>query len=254
MRTIRRKATSRRVFTRRKRRTTGTVSKATKKYVASAIRKKLESKMSQYTNGFFDQSEDNVFNFSHCYLQTSVGTTDRGRIGNTIWGTKIVVKYKCIAQHWAGDPENPDLLVPEGLPPLYFKIFIIKHKSGLADVTSQWFKSRDRGTEFPVLELSFGNIQNGLNVLNTDAYTVLAYKSVKLTITRDKRDDMNTGSLTYRFPKLQKITLNENSTNVVDKQLCTPLFSVCMYPYWGTDEQWGGKWGMTYSIQNHYKD
>lgn len=215
--------------------------------------------MVQYSDSFFWNTEaegDNggVYNRLYMYRNTSVGVTDRGRIGDTIWGTKIVVKYKFAGEHFAGDPENPDLLVPDSLPAIYMKIFLVKIKSNYADLALAWFKAKDRGTELPVLPLTPTNIQDGKNVLNTDVMTIVKMKTVKMKLSRDNRNEIITGAMVHRFKKPVKITIRENSTNVNDVNTIDPLYQVIMYPYWGTDSQWGGDWGMEYSIQQYYKD
>lgn len=252
---FRKRARARRPLRRRKtRRGTSKVPKATKAFVQKAISRKMESKMVQESDAFFWNSEDAIYNRKYMYAASAVGVTDRGRIGNTIWGTKIVVKYKISGEHFAGDPENPDLLVPDSLPAFYCKIFLVKIKSNYADILEQWFKSKDRGSEFPVLPLNEVNIQNGLNVLNTDFFNIIKMKTVKMKLTRDNRNEVITGAMTHRFKKPIKITLNENSTNVTDANTIDPLMQVLIYPYWGTPSQWGGSWGIQYSIQQYYKD
>jgi len=227
---------------------------ATKAYVQKALSRKMESKMCQYSNAFYYNSEDSVYNNVLCYKYSSVGTTDRGRIGNTIWATKIVVRYKFVVEYFANNPENYDDLVPEGVPPITMKFFIVKRKSTSGILAQQWFKSKDRGQEYPIEALNFENIQNGLNALNTDVMTIVAMKNVTARCTRDNRNVIHTGTLTYRFPKPTKITLNENSTNVVDDALVSPQYVVYMYPYWGTDSAHGTTWGLQYSVQQYYKD
>lgn len=249
-RTLSRKRTrSRRKYGRKK---SGGV--ATKAYVQKAITRKQESKMCQFSDAFYWNSEQSVYNDVLCYRFAAVGTTDRGRIGNTIWGTKIVLKYKFISEFFSQNPENYEELIPQGVPPITMKCFIVRRKANYALLAEQWFKAKDRGTEFPYLGLTPSNIQNGLNVLNTDVFTVLAMKNITLRPTRDDRNKIATGSLSYTFPKPTKITLNENSTNVVNNDLITPMIEVWMYPYWGTDSEHGSAWGFQYSVQQYYKD
>lgn len=247
------KTRARRKLSRTRKRRTGGVSKSTKAYVKKAISRKLESKMVQYSNAFYNSSEDNVYNSHLCYSTCSVGVTDRGRIGNSIYPTKIVLKYKIQCDHTALNPV--DLPEPQGIPTIWFNMFLIKQKSNFGfDPPYQWFKAKDRGSEFPTLPLSFDNVQDGKNTLNTDAYTVIKMKKVPVTITLDHREEIKTGSMVHVFKKLSKMILNENSTNVTDAATITPVYYVIMYPYWGKDSSWGGKWGFEYSIQCYYKD
>jgi len=240
-----------RSMSRRKRSATGL---ATKAYVQKQISRKQESKMVQFSDSFFYNSELNTYNDILLYKHSSTGTTDRGRIGNTIWATKINFKYKFSAEHNAPVPDRQDELFPQGLPPLYMNIMLIKRKNGTANIQNQFYKSKDRGVEFPYLPLTQPNVQNGLNALNTDIYTVVKFKKLKMLITRDQRVNTITGSMTHVFKKPVKITLNENSTNVVNNELVTPCYEIWMWPYWGTDSSWGGAWGFAYSAQQHYKD
>lgn len=255
-RTMRRSRRKRASSRRRASKSKGVASKA---YVQKAISRKMESKMVQVSNQLYWNTVDELDNLIPYQLTTlykycTNGTTDRGRIGNTIFATKIVVKYKIRATNFADDPEKPDELPIQSLPPIYFKFFLVKRKSGTGSLAEGWFNSKDRGQEFPIESLNFSDIQNGLNTINVADKIVLKYKSVRCKLTRDNRSEIITGSMSYVFPKIQKITLNENSTNVVDDRLINPNYALVMYPYWGTDSAWGSDWGIQYSIQQYYKD
>jgi len=254
---FRKRARARRPLRRRKtRRGSSKVPKATKAFVKKAISTKMESKMVQLSAQHSSIEEGlPVYKKYPMYAQSAVGVTDRGRIGNTIFATKIVVKYK-ISVEWDDiDPENPDILVPEqGLVPIWFNFFLVRKKTNSINIEDQWFKPKDRGQEFQAEPLDFSNVQNGLNVLNTDMYTVLAMKKVRMHIDRQSRTDRKTSAFVYRFKKPLKIHLQENSTNVTDTALISPLIELVMYPYWGGDSQWGQNWLNQYSIQMYYKD
>lgn len=251
----------RRNFSRKKRRvSTRKVPKATKKYVLAQISKKQESKMAQFSdNLFWNEEPTDSFNPNISFglwNPISVGVTDRGRIGNEIWATKISCMYKISADWVAGDPELPDLLVPiEGLAPLVFKMFLIKRKANLAGTREQWFKAKDRGQEYPFLPMTLENVQNGRNKLNTDFYDVVATKNVTVRLTRDKRREVITGQFNYRWKKPIKVILNQNNTEVNNTFVKTPLYDIIIYPYWGSsDSGWGGQWGIETSTMMYYKD
>lgn len=248
-----RRTPSRRKNVRRKRTSTRL---ATKAYVQKAITRKQESKCVSYTDAFYWNSEDATYQRQLMYRYCTPGTTDRGRIGDTIYATKVVIRYKLVGDHFAEDPEKVDFIVPQAIPTLHMKMFLVERKKNNGDVAflEQWFKSKDRGEQAPYEPISFSNIQNGLNALNTDAYTILAYKSVPLTLTRDKRTEIITGQFSHRFvkPKKIKLTANNIASNASDEVY--PNIWWIAYPYWGTDSAWGGNWGLQYSIQQYYKD
>lgn len=234
---------------------------ATKAYVQKAVARKQDSKMCQFSDAFYANSENPTYRMYTMYKWSTPGVTDRGRIGNTIWATKIVVRFVINVQHFSDPPtsseatQNYDKLTPESVPPFWVKMFLVQRKSGTGDLKDSWFNEKDRGVDFPVMGLTPEHIQDGCNTINVADKTILKYKTVSVRVTRDNRQNLLTGSFTYRFPKAKKITLNDNEfDNAVDDRLINPNIQFVIYPYWGYNAQHGSAWGIRYSMYQYYKD
>ncbi|AXH78114.1 MAG: putative capsid protein [Persevirus truchatis] len=239
-----------RVSTRRKKSTT----LATKAYVQKAITKKQESKMVQISGDFNSELESfpELWYTRHAlYQQCLPGVTDRGRIGDTIYATGINVMYKIQAIR------QIDMSAEESRP-ITFKLFVIHQKNSYQVPTENWFKGKDRGASDPSEPLAQEFVQNGLNVLNTDAFKILGHKNITIRPTPKEPYHMRTGRMWVPLRQM-KINLQNNlqsGQNGIEQIM--PLLWFVAYPYWGDEGEDGaiyqGKWQMKYSIQQHYKD
>lgn len=227
---------------------------ATVAYVKRALTSSKEDKMVQITDELFY----NTVGFPSTWFKRHLmyefcvpGVTDRGRIGDSInmAGIRVSFKLQVFGNFTATFNE---------VRPLTWYFFLVEPKNNWFAPTSMWFKSRDRGTANPYLDLNETNVQNGLNVINNDSMTIHGMKKITVQPGTDIQYKQVTGSW-YIPLKNRKLKLQNNDpTSNAPNEIMKPIYLVT-YPYWGDTgggegATYQGTWGCTYSIMQYYRD
>lgn len=181
------------------------------------------------------------------YLEVYNGTTDRGRIGNTIHATGIRVNYVFTYKF----PNNGDLFSTE---PMILHMVLIQVKNPWVLPHTHWFKSFDRGANEPTVPLERTFIDDGRRVFNTDQYTVLKHKTVSLQPTDDRPATSTTGYFTHNMKRTEiKFDSNGNTNSIAD---LNKIYMFYAYVYTGTGFEvvTPAQYGARFAIYQYYKD
>lgn len=230
----------------RKKTSARTVSKPVKNYVAKAIFSKLESKRICIIDVFNKNDAVDGIGYYRLAPQQFItpGVTDRGRIGDSIYLSAITIRY-VVDQYITTNANKP----------LYLHWYVVRMKSRFATPDDVWFQSFDAGATNTYVPLSQGAIQDGRRKLNTQAYTVLGHKAVKIHAgSGSSYAQCVTGKLTVPL-KHQKAMFNTNSTTGSGLQEFSPGIYVIHYAYDGGSNNYSDQdWNQRFCIEMSYKD
>ena len=153
---------------RRRRRTRNSKALATRAYVRKLTARVQESKRTAI-NGVLDETDIDGWQSTYIGQNITVGVTDKGRIGNTINLTGIVVRWK-IASYFVDD----QAVIPT------VHIAIVQPKNGYSPPHSRFYKTFDAGLDDPYEVLDKDSMNDGRRWLNTDDLKILKYYKKKI--------------------------------------------------------------------------
>jgi len=240
----RRRTSSRKRVSFKKRRARSTL--VTKQYLKKTLSKAVEGKRSCVLGDF---SQANAIDGSgyyrfHVGAFITPGTTDAGRIGNTVHLTGFKVRYVYQATN-----------ALEAGVPRTLRFFLVQMKSMFATPDDIWFKSFNSGATNVYHPLTQDRIQDGRYLLNTDCFRILGRKDVTLTPNSlNNPYRIATGVFNVKLPNIMTKFLSNSNVGNGTGEVIPNLFFV-MYNYSGnTENAADGTWQVRMCMSTYYKD
>jgi len=248
-RSIRRTRRTRRTGRRKRIVSKGSTALVTKSFLKKTLAKTVESKRNSNLTTLTSESET-PYIVSHIGQYITPGVTDEGRIGNTIHLTGIAVKYVFNCQL------SLSLIPSTRWPPVTLKMFLVQSKNNYTLPQGQWFKTIGSGDTTVYTELSDETINAGLLVLNTDGYTILGAKSIKLDPDVSQPLRQVTGSWSVKLRNKKMTFLSNSLIQNGNSQINPPIYLVYYFytGYEATERDPVLQYGARFSTTTYYKD
>jgi len=218
-----RKTRVRRTFRRRRpKRATKKKALVTKQYLNKVLNKTIEHKRTCQLDSFTKSIAETGLGYYRYNIggNISPGTTDKGRIGNSI----LLTGFSCQYVFQAGSSVL-------AVPPFTMKMFLVQMKSTFAVPDDVWFKSIDAGVTNAYEPLSIASFQDGRRIMNTDSYRVLGAKSVTLKPSAGTNAfQQASGKFFVKLPKIEMKFLSNVAAGTGE---IIPGIYLVMYVYTG---------------------